>query len=183
MQPERDFGHCLSPYCFIDQIVTSCMGILSKGPWFTFAHTENGGGASFALLNKKLVCFYFLHRYSLLRTLLSLSRKPYRINAAWFPRTRAALFTVCSSTSGDLIYIPHLLAHAILTLNTGSPTIFSGWDAATTNNQQFFFKLWMSILSVCLVVNGAKFSVKKVYQHYVNGCFLLQQALRKVRKG
>ena len=36
---------------------------------------------------------------------------------------------------GDLIYIPHLLAHAILTLNTGSPTILSGWDAATTSNQ------------------------------------------------
>ena len=37
---------------------------------------------------------------------------------------------------GDLIYIPHLLAHAVLILDTGSPTILSGWDAATSTNQQ-----------------------------------------------
>ena len=35
-----------------------------------------------------------------------------------------------------MVYIPHLLAHAVLTLDTGSPTILSGWDAATTTNQQ-----------------------------------------------
>ena len=51
IQANMDFSHCLSPYCFIDQIITSCMGLLIKGPWFTFAHTEIGGGASFALLN------------------------------------------------------------------------------------------------------------------------------------
>ena len=37
---------------------------------------------------------------------------------------------------GDLIYIPHILTHAVLTLDTGSPTILSGLDAATTTNQQ-----------------------------------------------
>ena len=36
---------------------------------------------------------------------------------------------------GDLIYIPHLVAHAVLTLDTGSPTISSGWDAATAGIQ------------------------------------------------
>ena len=41
---------------------------------------------------------------------------------------------------GDLIYIPHLLAHAVLTLDTGSPTILSGWDAAATTNQQIIFQ-------------------------------------------
>ena len=35
---------------------------------------------------------------------------------------------------GDLIYIPHHLAHALLTLDTGSPTILSGWDATTTTD-------------------------------------------------
>ena len=40
------------PNCFIDQVTTSCMGLLTKGPRLTFAHTEIGGGASFALLNK-----------------------------------------------------------------------------------------------------------------------------------
>ena len=41
---------------------------------------------------------------------------------------------------GGLIYIPHLLAHAVLTLDTGSPTILSGWDAATTTNQQIIIQ-------------------------------------------
>ena len=41
---------------------------------------------------------------------------------------------------GDLYYIPHLLAHAVLTLDTGWPTIFSGWDAATTTNQQIIIQ-------------------------------------------
>ena len=52
------------------------------------------------------------------------------------PRERDARylrFTI--QRPGDLIYIPHLLAHAVLTLDTGSPTILSGWDAATTLNQ------------------------------------------------
>ena len=35
IQAIMSFSHCLSPYCFRDQIVTSCMGLLIKGPWFT----------------------------------------------------------------------------------------------------------------------------------------------------
>ena len=52
IQADMNFSHCLPPYCFRDQTVTSCMGLLIEGPWFTYAHTELGGGASFALLNK-----------------------------------------------------------------------------------------------------------------------------------
>ena len=48
--------------------------------------------------------------------------------------TRFLQFTL--QRPGDLIYIPHLLADALLFLDTGSPTILSGWDAATTTNQQ-----------------------------------------------
>ena len=48
--------------------------------------------------------------------------------------TRFLQFTL--QRLGDLIYIPHLLAHAVLTLDTGLPTILSGWDAVTTTNQQ-----------------------------------------------
>ena len=51
IQADMNFSHCLTPYCFVDQIITSCMGLLIKGPWFTYAHTEIGGGASFAFLN------------------------------------------------------------------------------------------------------------------------------------
>ena len=52
VQEDMDFRYCFSPYCFSDQVVTSCIGLLIQGPWFTFAHTEIGGGASFASLNK-----------------------------------------------------------------------------------------------------------------------------------
>ena len=51
IQADMNFSHCLSPYCFLDQIVTRCMGLVIKGPWFTYAHKEFSGGASFALLN------------------------------------------------------------------------------------------------------------------------------------
>ena len=34
------------------------------------------------------------------------------------------------------MYILHLLAHAVLKLDTSSPTILSGWGTATTTNQQ-----------------------------------------------
>ena len=49
-------------------------GIINKRPWFTFAYTENGSGASFALLNKviKIWCAStFISRYTRLWTLLS----------------------------------------------------------------------------------------------------------------
>ena len=52
------------------------------------------------------------------------------------PREREARylrFTI--QRPGNLIYIPHL-AHAVLTVDKGSRTILSGWDAATTSNQQ-----------------------------------------------
>ena len=39
------------------------------------------------------------------------------------------------------------------------------------------------MLSVYVVVSGAKFSLEKVYHHYENGCFLSQQAPKKVKKG
>ena len=36
----------------------------------------------------------------------------------------------------NLIYIHHLLVRAVLTVDTGLPTILSGCDSATTSNQQ-----------------------------------------------
>ena len=55
------------------------------------------------------------------------------------PETRYLQFSV--QRPGDLIYIPQLLAHAVLNLDTGSPTILSGWDAATTTNQQIIIQI------------------------------------------
>ena len=94
------------------------------------------------------------------------------------PREREARylqFTV--QRPGDLIYIPRLLA-----LNTGSPTNLSGWDAATTSNQQFVFQtLHEYIFGVRRGKWREIFRKKMYYQHYANGCFLLQKASRNVR--
>ena len=40
---------------------------------------------------------------------------------------------------GDSIYIPHVLAHAVLTVDTGSPTVLSGWDNTSSTNRQIIF--------------------------------------------
>ena len=138
-----DFSHCLSPYCFIDQVITSCMALLIKGPWFTFAHTEIGGGASFALLNKgiKIWCASTSSTGTRFFERCCHSPEGFEELMQRHPRegeSRYLQFTL--QRLGDLIYIPQLLAHALLTLDTGSPTNLSGWDAATTTNQQIIFQ-------------------------------------------
>ena len=115
------------------------MGLLFKGPWFTFDHTEIGSGASFALLNKgiKIWCastsstgtrFFERCCHCPEGSKEIMQRGPREGESRYLQFTLQRL--------GDLIYIPHLLAHAVLTLDTGSPTILSGWDAATTTNQE-----------------------------------------------
>ena len=139
LQADMNLSHCLSPFCFRDKIFTSCMGLLIKGPWFTYAHTEIGGGASFALLNTgiKIWCastsstgtrFFERCCHSHEGFIELMQRGPRE------QESRYLQFTF--QRPGDLIYIPHLLAHAVLTLDTGSPTILSGWNATTTKNQQ-----------------------------------------------
>ena len=143
IQADMNFSHCLSPYCFLDQIVTSCMGLLIKRPWFTYADTEIGGGAFFALLNTgiKIWCastsststrFFERCCHSSEGFIELMQRGPRERESRYLQFTLQRL--------GDLIYIPHLLAHAVLTLDTGSPTILSGWDAATTTNQQIIIQ-------------------------------------------
>ena len=134
-----NFSHCLSPYCFRDQIVTSCMGLLVKGPWFTYVHTEIGGGASFALLNRgfKIWCASTSSTGARFFERCCHSPEGFIELMQRGPRERESRYLQFAlQHPGDLIYIPHLLSHAVLTLDTGSPTILSGWDAATTTNQQ-----------------------------------------------
>ena len=62
-----------SPYCFLHQIVTSCMGLLIKR---TVVHLRSYGNRRrrfFCFIkqrNQNMVSFYFIYRYSFLRTLL-----------------------------------------------------------------------------------------------------------------
>ena len=88
IQADMNFSHCLSPYCFVDQIVTSCIGIVNTR---TVVHVRSYGNRRRRFIcftehgNQNLVRFNFIYRYSLLRTVLPLPRRLYRINAAWSP--------------------------------------------------------------------------------------------------
>ena len=114
------------------------MGLLLNGPWFTYAHTEIGGGVSFALLNRgiKIWCACTSSTGTRLLERCCHSTKGFIELTQRGPREREARYSQFTiQRPGDLIYIPHFLADAVLTLNTGSPTILSGWDATTTSNQ------------------------------------------------
>ena len=72
--------------------------------------------------------------------MLPLPRSLYRFNAAGSRERESRYLQYTFQRPGDLIYIPHLLAQAVLTLGTGSPTILPGWDAATTTNPQIIIQ-------------------------------------------
>ena len=120
------------------------MGFLINGPWFTYAHTEIGGGASFALLNKgiKIWCASTSSSGTRLFERCCHSPEGFIELMQRCPRQREARFLQFTlQRPGDLIYFPHLLARAVLTLDSGSPTILSGWDAATAANQHVILQM------------------------------------------
>ena len=134
-----NFSNCLSPYCFLDQIVTNCMGLLIKGPWFTYARTEVGISASFALLNTGINIWCASTSSTSTQFIDRCCHFPERFieKLQLGPRQRESCYLqFILQRPGDLIYIPHVLADAVLTLDTGLPTILSVRDAATTTNQQ-----------------------------------------------
>ena len=167
VEADIDFRYCLSPYCFSDHVVTSCIGLFKKCPWFTFAHTEIGGGASFALLvegrniwfastSSTGTCLFEPCCHSPEGFVELVQRGPREREARYFR------FTV--QRPGNLIYFPHLLSHAVLAVDTGSPTILSGWGAATTSDHQIILQTLEEYafgLLVCVVISGTKSSVQK----------------------
>ena len=143
LQADMDVNHCLSPYCFNDQVVASCMGLLI-GLWFSFAHTEIGGGASFALLNKgiKTWCASTSSSGTRFSECCCHSPEGFIELRQRGPRERGSRYLQFTlQRPGDLIYNPHLLAHALSTLDTGLPTFSSGWEVATTPNQQIIIQI------------------------------------------
>ena len=143
IQADMNFSHSLTPYCFFDHISTSCMGLLIRRPWFTYAFTEIGGGASFALLNTgiKIWCASTSSTGTRFFERCCHSPEGFIELMQRGPRKRESRYLQFTfQRPGDLIYIPHRLAHAVLTLDTGSPTILSGWDAATTTNLQIIIQ-------------------------------------------
>ena len=115
-------------------------GIVKKGQWFTFAHTEIAGGASFALLNK-IWCASTSSTGTRFFERCCHSPEGFIELMQRGPRERESRYLQFTlQCPGDLICNPHLLAHAVLNLDTGSPPILSGWDAATTTNEQIIIQ-------------------------------------------
>ena len=111
------------------------MGLKIEGPFFFSAHTEIGGGASFVLLNKgiKIWCAFTWSTGSRFFERCCHSPEGFIELMPRGPRWREVRYLqFILQRPGDLIYIPHLLAHAVENLDTGSPTILSRWDVATT---------------------------------------------------
>ena len=134
MHGDMDFVNCITSLSIVDQIVTSRIRLLIQGPWFSYAHIEVGGGASYALLHTgiKIWCSTTTYRSSRLLERCSnnainfidfFQRGPHEEEANYLR------FTIQRPV--DLIDIPSLRAHAVLTLDSGRPTILSGWDAST----------------------------------------------------
>ena len=119
------------------------MGLVIKGPWFTYAHKEFSGGASFALLNTgiKVWCASTSSTGTLFFARCCHSPEGFIELRQRGPRERESRYLQFTlQRLGDLTYVRHLLAHAVLTLDTGSPSILSGWDAATTTNQHIIIQ-------------------------------------------
>ena len=155
-----DFRHCLFPFCFIDHIVVNCVGLLTKSPRFTFAHTEIGGGAfsAFSVEGTKIWCVSASSISSCVFERLCRSAESFIQLMQRDPHERdAGCLQFTKQRPGVFVYNPHLLPHALLTLDSGSPTVLSEWDAATTTNQKIIFIQWLSILLLRFVLNGANF--------------------------
>ena len=151
------------------------MELLIKRPWFTSAHLEISGGASVALLNKeiRIWCAYTSSTGTRFFERCFHSPEGFRElmqRGAIEHETRYLQFTL--QRPADLIYIPHLVAHVVFTLDTGSSTILSRWDAATTTNQQIINQ---TLHEYTFGVRRGKWPEifrKKVCQHYEKVCFL-----------
>ena len=83
---------------------------------------------------------------------------------------------------GDLIYIAQLLAHAVLTLDTDSPMILSGWGVTTTTNQH---NIIQTLDEYTFGVRRGKWRDILLEKKFISitrmGVLFPQQALRKVR--
>ena len=119
--------HCLAS-SFNDQVNASCIGLLIKGLWFIFSHTEIGGGTSYALLNIGIKTWCATTSSTGKRFFGRFCHSPEDFIALMQrgPREREARYVQLTIQSpGALSYIPHLFAHAVSTLDTGSPTVLS----------------------------------------------------------
>ena len=168
------FRNCLSLFCLNDQINTSCMGLLVKGSSFSLAHI-NRWWRSFTLLNRGLKNWcvatsplgtrVFERCFNCTGNFIELMQLGLRQRGAWS-------FQLTNKRPGDLIYIPHLLAHAFLILDTSWPTVSSGYDAPRTTNQQTSVQALDESFLRGAEVWGEFFSYKR-FVSIVGRCFLI----------
>ena len=89
---------------------------------------------------------------------------------------------------GDLIYIPHLLVHASLILDTSSLTVSSGYDPACTTIQQTSVQTLDKCFLGWATVGGEFFSYKRFvsivrrYFHYWKSGVMIKVVYKRARK-
>ena len=132
-----DFKDCLTASCFSDQHVTSILALLIHVSWFSPAHVEVGGGAAYSYLHTGVKLWCAATRNSSSRLL----ERCYNDVASFTnliqrgPRSReATFFTFHLQRPGNLIYIPPLRTHVVLTMNNFKPPVLTGWDAVYTRD-------------------------------------------------
>ena len=140
------YDYCIDPACFIDQRVTESTALVTRGSWFSPGHVEVGGAAGFAyLLNGiKIWCL----SYSSLNAAVLLEHSLqtpldfiHRMQRALREKEAAGIpFPV--QRPGDLLYVPHLTTHSVLTFDLRTTTILAGWDCCNISNENLIVQLF-----------------------------------------
>ena len=140
------YDDCIDPACFIDQRVTESSALVTRGSWFSPGHVEVGGAAGFAYLltGIKIWCFSYSSLTAAVLLERSLQTPPdfiHRMQRA--PREKeAAGIQFAVQRPGDLLYVPHLTAHSVLTFDLGTTTILAGWDCCNISKENLIVQLF-----------------------------------------
>ena len=184
MQRDMDFADCLTCFSFTDQIVTSCVGLLVQGPWFSYAHIEVGGGASYALLHTGIKIWCTTTTNSSSRLLERCCNKA-NIFIDFFQRVprekevNYSRFTI--QRSEDLICFPSLRPHAVLTLNTGKPIFYQGGTLLLSLTRPSLQGHWTNTIWGFDVAPGGRFYGHRAEKHCGIGCLLQRWVLKHPR--
>ena len=137
-------GDCLTPVCFEDQIVTECSALVTKVELFVQVRIEFGADAGFVLLvsgykisctsrskrSAKILEEAMCRENDILTRLERASRK-----------RRYTLLQFANQQPGDMLYVPHLSFHSVLTPYLGTTTILAGWDCCTKEDTELITRL------------------------------------------
>ena len=137
---------CIDPACFIDQRVTEKTALVTCGLWFAPGHVEVGGAAGFAYLLTGIKIWCLSH--SSLNAAVLLERSLQTLLDFIHPMQRAprekeaAGIQFAVQRPGDLVNVPHLTTHSVLTFDLGTTTILAGRDCCKISFENVIVQLF-----------------------------------------